>query len=253
MEALFELRTNERFFKRSLEGMDGDKKKKEKVRLHHYVQSFKPGEVTPEEAHEIGVKWAKEVFGENRQVLVTTHIDKGHIHNHCAVAAYDLDGKAWYGNKRSLKRSREISDRIAKEHGLSIIERPVYRANHKYGEWLARKNGTSWKQKLCDDIDRLILQKNVNSVNDLVDELRKMGYEVNYGKYISIKAVKNRRPIRSFRLGNNYRNYLQQMQSDYDFILEKLKREKAELEKAAKISEQQKEQEEQNIQNSFYI
>lgn len=78
------------------------------------------------------------------------------------------------------------------------------KVGHKYGEWLARKNGTSWKQKLCDDIDCLILQENVKSIDDLVRELRNIGYEVNHGKYISIKAAKNRKPIRSFRLGNGY-------------------------------------------------
>lgn len=200
----FELSSGERFFKKSLKGVDGEKKKREKLRLHHYIQSFAPGEATPEEAHKIGLEWAKEVFGNEHEVIISTHIDKGHLHNHFAVAAYNLEGKAWYANKKTLRHCRSVSDRLAKEHGLSIIEKPKYRANHKYGEWLARKNGTSWKQKLCDDIDRLILQDNVKSVDDLVRELRNIGYEVNHGKYISIKAVKNRKPIRSFRLGNGY-------------------------------------------------
>lgn len=73
-----------------------------KKRLHHYIQSFKPSEVTLEEAHKIGVEWAKKVFGENHQVLITTHIDKSHIHNHFAVTAFDLNGKQWYGNKETL-------------------------------------------------------------------------------------------------------------------------------------------------------
>ncbi len=204
MEATFELTSDERFYKKSLTGADGEKRQREKIRLHHYIQSFAPGEADPELAHRIGVEWAKKVFGNNHQVMVTTHIDRGHLHNHFAVAAYDLDGKAWYANKKTLKHCRDISDKIALEYGLSIIEKPKYRTNHKYGEWLARKTGTSWKQKLCDDIDRLILQENVKSVSDLVNELRGLGYEVNHGKYISIKAVKNRKAIRSFRLGNGY-------------------------------------------------
>ena len=200
----FEMFSGERFFKRSLDGMDGEKKKKERVRLHHYIQSFAPGEVTPEEAHRIGLEWAKEIFGSDREVIVSTHVDKGHLHNHFAAAVYDLEGKAWYANKKTLRHCRSVSDRLAREHGLSVIGKPKNKVGHKYGEWLARKNGTSWKQKLCDDIDCLILQENVKSIDDLVRELRNIGYEVNHGKYISIKAAKNRKPIRSFRLGNGY-------------------------------------------------
>lgn len=200
----FEIASGERFFKRSLDGMDGEKKKKERVRLHHYIQSFAPGEVTPEEAHRIGLEWAKEIFGIDREVIVSTHVDKGHLHNHFAAAVYDLEGKAWYANKKTLRHCRSVSDRLAREHGLSVIGKQKNKVGHKYGEWLARKNGTSWKQKLCDDIDCLILQENVKSIDDLVRELRNIGYEVNHGKYISIKAAKNRKPIRSFRLGNGY-------------------------------------------------
>lgn len=204
MKLGFEMFSGERFFKRSLDGMDGEKKKKERVRLHHYIQSFAPGEVTPEEAHRIGLEWAKEIFGIDREVIVSTHVDKGHLHNHFAAAVYDLEGKAWYANKKTLRHCRSVSDRLAREHGLSVIGKQKNKVGHKYGEWLARKNGTSWKQKLCDDIDCLILQENVKSIDDLVRELRNIGYEVNHGKYISIKAAKNRKPIRSFRLGNGY-------------------------------------------------
>ena len=201
MSEVFENASGERFYKRSL---NGEENKRERIRLHHYIQSFAPGEADSKLAHKIGVEWAQEVFGKNRQVMVTTHIDRGHLHNHFAVAEYDLEGKIWYGNKKSLKRCREISDHIAEKYKLSIIEKPQYRANQKYGEWLAGKNGTSWKQKLCDDINKLILSDAVQSVDDLVKELRKIGYEVNHGKYISIKAVKNRKSIRSFRLDNGY-------------------------------------------------
>ncbi len=201
MCANFEGYSGERFYKKSL---DRDTAKKEKIRLHHYIQSFKPNEVTPEEAHKIGVEWTRKVFGENHQVIVTTHVDRLHIHNHFAVAAYDLDGKAWYDNKTTLKRCRDISDKICKAHGLSIIENPKYNANHKYGDWIARKNGTSWKQRLCDDIDKLILHDDVQSVQDLSERLREKGYVVTLGKYLSVKAVKNRKAVRTLRLGDGY-------------------------------------------------
>lgn len=203
----FECFAKERFYKKSLNEQNEEnsgKVSKEKIRLHHYIQSFKPGEVTPEEAHEIGIEWAKRVFGNNHQVLVSTHIDKGHIHNHFAVSAYDLEGKHWIDNMETLNYCRKISDEIASQHKLSIIEDKKKKANHKYGEWLARKNGTSWKQKLCDDIDRLIMQDDVKSIDDLVEQLRKLGYTVNHGKHISVKAVKNRKAVRTLRIGDGY-------------------------------------------------
>lgn len=204
-KSAFETFSGERFFKESFEKADDEKiRSKEKVRLHHYIQSFAPGEVTPEEAHKIGVEWAKKVFGNNHQVLISTHLDKGHLHNHFSVAAYNLSGKRWHGNKKTLSFCRNVSDKIAKEHGLSIIEKPKYSADHKYSDWLANQKGVSWKTKLCGDIDRLILLDNVKSISDLAENLRKIGYEVNCGKYLSVKAAKNRRAVRSYRLGNGY-------------------------------------------------
>lgn len=207
MSANFENFSGERFYKKSLNRKNLDDNKtlqKEKIRLHHYIQSFKPNEVTPEEAHRIGVEWAKKVFGENHQVLVTTHTNCRHIHNHFAVAAYDLDGKAWYDNKETLERCRDISDKICKAHGLSVIEKPQYRANHKYADWLARQRNVSWKTRLCDDIDKLVLREDVKSVKDLAERLREEGYAVTLKKYLSIKAARNRKAVRSLRLGDGY-------------------------------------------------
>ena len=122
---VFEKFAKERFRKKSL---NDENCGKEKIRLHHYIQSFKPEEISPEEVHKIGVEWAEKVFGRDHQVLVTTHVDRQHIHNHFAVSAYDLDGKKWYSNKTTLKRCRDISDKICKSHGLSIIENQEYHA-----------------------------------------------------------------------------------------------------------------------------
>lgn len=206
LSSSFENFSGEKFYKKSLgrKNADDNSLEKEKVRLHHYIQSFKPGEVAPDEAHKIGVEWARKVFGENRQVLVTTHVDRSHIHNHFAVAAYDLDGKKWYGNKTTLKRCRDISDKICKSHGLSVIEKPTYRANKKYSDWLARQKGVSWKTRLCYEIDKLVLRDDVKSVEDLAGRLREKGYAVNLGKYLSVKAAKNRKAIRTYRLGDGY-------------------------------------------------
>ena len=99
---------------------------------------------------------------------------------------------------------RAISDEIALAHGLEIIEHPKKSYCHKYGEYKARKEGRSWKQKLCDDIDNAIMKENVRSVDDLLKELMKQGYGIKRGKYISIKVKQNRKPIRRFRLGDGY-------------------------------------------------
>lgn len=203
MKLGFETFSGERFFKKSIKS-DTAEKEKQKIRLHHYIQSFKPGEVTPEEAHQIGVEWAERVFEKNRMVLCATHTDRGHIHNHFAVCPYDMDGKHWHANKESLRRCKAISDEIALAHGLEIIEHPKKSYNHKYGEYKMRKEGKSWKQKLCDDIDDAIMKESVGSVDDLLKELQKQGYGIRRGKYISIKVRQNRKPIRSYRLGDGY-------------------------------------------------
>ena len=203
MEFIFETYSGERFFKKSIKSDTADREKR-KIRLHHYIQSFKPGEVTPEEAHRIGVEWAERVFGKKAVVLCATHTDRGHIHNHFAVCPYDMDGKHWHANKESLRRCKVISDEIAIAHGLEIIEHPKKSYNHKYGECKMRKEGKSWKQKLCDDIDNAIMKENVRSIDDLLKELMKQGYGIKRGKYISIKVRQNRKPIRSFRLGDGY-------------------------------------------------
>lgn len=199
----FEMFSGERFFKMSIKS-ETAKSEKQKIRLHHYIQSFKPGEVTPDEAHQIGVEWAERAFGKKAVVLCATHTDRGHIHNHFAVCPYDIDGKHWHANKESLRRCKAISDEIAIAHGLEIIEHPKKSYNHKYGECKMRKEGKSWKQKLCDDIDYAIMKENVGSVDDLLKELQKQGYGIRRGKYISIKVRQNRKPIRSYRLGDGY-------------------------------------------------
>jgi hypothetical protein len=199
----FEMFSGERFFKMSIKS-ETAKSEKQKIRLHHYIQSFKPGEVTPDEAHQIGVEWAERAFGKKAVVLCATHTDRGHIHNHFAVCPYDMDGKHWHANKESLRRCKAISDEIALAHGLEIIEHPKKSYNHKYGEYKMRKEGKSWKQKLCDDIDDAIMKDSVRNVDDLLKELQKQGYGIRRGKYISIKVRQNRKPIRSYRLGDGY-------------------------------------------------
>ena len=95
MEQSFEHFSGQRFWKKSLFMKNEILGGKERVRLHHYIQSFKVGELTENEAHRIGVEWAQEVFGNKFQVLISTHTDKGHYHNHFVVCPYDDNGKLW--------------------------------------------------------------------------------------------------------------------------------------------------------------
>ena len=204
MEQNFELYSEERFWKKSLfmkkEILGG----KERVRLHHYIQSFKAGEISESEAHRIGIEWAREVFGEKFQVLVSTHTDKGHYHNHFVICPYDDDGKLWRADKKSLNRGKTISDRIALSHGLSIIEHPKKSYDHKYGDYLSQKRGASWKYDLKAELDELVMRDDVRSIDDLAEKLKEKGYGIRMKKYLSIQVKPNRKPIRTYRLGDGY-------------------------------------------------
>lgn len=201
---------------------------KQHIRMHHYVISFKGKEVTPEEAVSVAKEWALKVFRSDHQILIAAHADTKNIHVHLAVNAINVDGKRWLDNKKTVKLCRDEINRLCKGYRLDVIEEPKYNARQSYTEWLARKNGTSWKTQLCDDIDRIVSLDSVHSVDDLVKKLKQTGYEVKYGKYLSVKPknVKNK-PVRTFRLGYGYSMELLQFRIEnkdkemtYDKILE---------------------------------
>lgn len=179
---------------------------KEHIKMHHYVISFKGQEVTPEQADKIAQEWAKDVFGNDRQILIATHTDTNNIHVHLAVNAFSLKGKRWLDNKSTLKKCIENINKLCKAKHLSIIEHPKWNAGQNYAEWLERQNGTSWKQMLCDDIDRIVLMENVKNIDDFIKELVRCGYEVRQGKYLSVKPakLKNRKAVRTLKLGDVY-------------------------------------------------
>ena len=204
MEQSFEHFSGQRFWKKSLFMKNEILGGKERVRLHHYIQSFKAGELTEREAHRIGVEWAQEVFGDKFQVLISTHTDKGHYHNHFVVCPYDDYGKLWRADKKSLNRCKAISDKIALRHHISIIERPKKTYNHKYGDYLSRQRRNSWKENLKAELDEIVMRDDVHSIDDLTEKLKEKGYGVNMKKYLSIKVKPDRKPIRTYRLGDGY-------------------------------------------------
>ena len=174
------------------------------VKVIHYIQSFSPDDnVTPEQAHKIAKAFVRYAFGDDAQAVIATHVDKGHIHSHIVLNSYSLSGQKFYANKASLRRLREISDGISQQFGVKKNPRLTGKGKSmKYNEWQHKKNGTSWKQHICDEIDKLI--PSVNSLDELLQLLEERGYEVKRGKYISIKAPGQERFVRTKTLGEEY-------------------------------------------------
>lgn len=179
---------------------------KEHLKMHHYVISFKGQEVIPQEADRIAQEWAKEVFGDNFQILIATHIDTKNIHVHVAVNAFDMNGKRWLDNKKTMNLCREKINAICKKKKLNVIENPKYNTRQNYAEWLANRSGTSWKHKLCDDIDKIVLMEDIHNMDEFIRRLAMHGYYVRKGKYISVRPsdMENIRPVRTLRLGDGY-------------------------------------------------
>lgn len=179
---------------------------KEHLKMHHYVISFKGQEVTPEEADRIVQEWVKTVFGDNFQILIATHTDTKNIHVHVAVNAFDMNGKRWLDNKKTMNLCREKINAICKKKKLNVIENPKYNTRQNYAEWLANRSGTSWKHKLCDDIDKIVLMEDIHNIDELIRMLAMHGYYVRKGKYISVRPsdMENIRPVRTLRLGDGY-------------------------------------------------
>ena len=168
----------------------------------HLIQAFQPGEVTPEQAHEIGMELAREILVGRYEFVLTTHIDRDHVHNHLIFnAASFADHKHYHSNKRSYHFIRRTSDRICKEHGLSVIV-PGQDRGKSYIEHQAERAGTSYKVKLRAAIDRLL--PGCKDLEELLDRLQWEGYGVKRGKYISVRAPGQERFTRLKALGADY-------------------------------------------------
>ena len=168
----------------------------------HLIQAFEPGEVSPEKAHEIGMQLAKEILGGKYEFVLTTHIDKDHVHNHLIFNAVSFaDHKHYHSNKRSYHEIRRASDRLCKEHGLSVVI-PGQDKGKSYIEHQATRSGTSYKARLKTAIDRLI--PSVADFEDLLHRLQQEGYEIKRGKYISCRASDQERFTRMKTLGVDY-------------------------------------------------
>ena len=173
-----------------------------RIIARHVIQSFEIGEVTPELAHEIGKQFADEILGGKYEYVLTTHIDKDHVHNHLIFNAVDfVDYHAYKSYKRIYYDMREVSDRLCKENGLSVIP-PSQNKGMGYKEYTEAKRGTSWKQKLKQTIDRLVIT--AKDYDDFLRLMQEAGYEIKTGKYISFRADGQERFTRSKTIGENY-------------------------------------------------
>lgn len=173
-----------------------------RIIARHVIQSFEIGEVTPELAHEIGKQFADEILGGKYEYVLTTHIDKDHVHNHLIFNAVDfVDYHAYKSYKRVYYDMREVSDRLCKENGLSVIP-PSQNKGMGYKEYTEAKRGTSWKQKLKQTIDRLVIT--AKDYDDFLRLMQEAGYEIKTGKYISFRAEGQERFTRSKTIGENY-------------------------------------------------
>ena len=150
---------------------------------------FRSGEVTPELAHEIGKQFADEILGGKYEYVLTTHIDKDHVHNHLIFNAVDfVNYHAYKSYKRIYYDMREVSDRLCKENGLSVIP-PSQNKGMGYKEYTEAKRGTSWKQKLKQTIDRLVI-----TAKDYDDFLRKMRAPSSVSVSMTVSTVDQLRP-----------------------------------------------------------
>jgi len=172
---------------------------------YHCYQSFRPGEVTPEQCHHLGIELANRMWGDKYQVLVATHLDKDHLHNHlvCCSVSF-IDGKKFNDNKGAYGRLRALSDEICLENGLSIIEKPKGKTPRPVH--IAEKNGGPTRYNLMRRAidDAIALSANMYSFMDI---LRQQGYVIDYSprrKHPTIRSIHSKKATRLYHLGEDY-------------------------------------------------
>ena len=180
------------------------------VLARHLIQSFLPNETTPEQAHQIGLDLCNKILKNEYEFVLTTHIDKGHIHNHIIFNNVNMiTGKCYQSNKKSYHKIRYQSDKLCKENNLIVIDEhyETYKKKYKTSgkSWYENeqfKKGTSWKSKLQFDIDRTIKQS--KDWDDFLDKMAILGYEIKHGKHIAFKHKDKERFTRSKVIGIDY-------------------------------------------------
>lgn len=182
--------------------------KNDKILAHHYVQSFSPNEkITPELAHKIGEELA-ECVAPGFQIIVATHVDRDHIHNHFLINSVSTEtGSKWLGNQATLKNMRAESDRLCRQYGLSVIDettglRGIDQATQKLAE-----QGKSWKVELCHALDEAKIL--CHSKEDFFRFMRNKGFEITRytDRHITFQKVGEEKKIRADTLAKQFGDY----------------------------------------------
>jgi len=184
---------------------------KTKTLAHHLIQSFVPEEVSFEEAHQVGIELCDKILEWRYEYVLATHIDKDHIHNHIIFNSIDVDeGKVYHSYYGSYMNIRNQSDRLCREHNLSVIYQETQKEINEikrrkfvsWHDWNEDKKGSSYKSRLQFDIDRSIKL----SVNwqDFLDRMKNFGYEIKLGKHIAFRKEGQQRFTRAKTIGVNY-------------------------------------------------
>lgn len=174
------------------------------IQAYHGYQSFKPGEVTPDVSHAIGVQLANELWGEDFPIIVATHIDKGHVHNHFCMPASGFSGKRYHDCNATYKRMRDTSDRLCREYGLSVIENPSKDKHKHIAEVHAEKKGIpTMRDQIRADIDAVAKQEFI--IKNFYNRIRSLGYTFEHrGQYLRIKPYGYNKFFRLDKLGAGY-------------------------------------------------
>ncbi|MFD0966259.1 relaxase/mobilization nuclease domain-containing protein [Seminibacterium arietis] len=182
-----------------------------KTLAHHLIQSFVPEEVSFEEAHQVGIELCEKVLEGKYEYVLATHIDKDHIHNHIIFNSIDVDeGKVYHSYYGSYMNIRSQSDKLCKEHNLSVIDQETEKEINEikrrkfvnWYDWNEDKKGKSYKSRLQFDMDRVI-QKAINWEHFL-KIMEQYRYEIKFGKYIAFKQKNQQRFTRAKTIGDNY-------------------------------------------------
>ncbi len=176
---------------------------KGRVKVIHYIQSFSPDEnITPEQAHRIAKAFVRKTFGDECQAVIATHTDRHHLHTHIILNTYSITGKRFYDNWHSRNHAREYSDRVCLAFGIQPIEHSGRSKSTSYAEWYNRGRGTSWKERIRQELDRLVPE--VKNLDELLAVMEEHGFSVRHGRYLMLKAPNQKRAIRLDNLGDLY-------------------------------------------------
>lgn len=181
------------------------KNKKGGILGYHIIQSFTPNETTPEIAHEVGLEFARRCFSDKYQVVVSTHLDRGHLHNHIVFNSVSfVDGMKYKSEFNTYYNEiRKTNDAVCKEYNLSIISPAKDSKSITYIEWLALKQGkTTWQSLIRSDIDHAITTS--YSFGEFLMDMEHLGYEIKHGKYLAFRPYGKERFSRCYKLGKRY-------------------------------------------------